>query len=288
MTPTLLFLGTSDSKGVPRLGCECALCQSVRPSARDFRTRASLLLQATEGTILIDTPPEVRLRLAAEHRPAPDALFMTHPHDDHILGFSDVVRSARTMQRPLPIFAPAEVFTGLRDRFGYLWESPTWSQEAELTVLEGAIEVAGWRLEAIRVHHGRNGWAYGYLMERSGWRAGYFSDALHVSDEVLGRWQGLDLLILGANFWKEEAPLETRSVYDVQEAITVAQGASVRQLILTHLSHKIEYATISPLLPSWASLAWDGRLIQISPIERTNPDEADGTNSTSSPDALYP
>ena len=184
---------------------------------------------------------------------------MTHPHDDHILGFADVVKAVHG--KGCPIFAPQEVFEGLRGRFGYLWASDYYRDGMALCPLSKPVRVAGWQLEAVRVNHGFNGWAYGYLIEREGWRVGYFSDAINVDLEVQKRWQGLDLLILGANYWREEAPPSTRSVYDVQEAIEVAQKVNVKTLILTHLSHDIDEAEASKLLPEWVSLAWDGRVV---------------------------
>ncbi|MGH2541744.1 MAG: MBL fold metallo-hydrolase [Ardenticatenaceae bacterium] len=263
MRAHLLFIGTSDSKGVPRLGCECEVCQRVELGSRDFRTRPALLLSGNEGRILIDTPPELRLRFAVERLPAPDTLFITHSHDDHILGFSDAVNAARLGRRPCPVYAPAEVFAGLRERFGYLWDSNVWRAAMTLHPVERPVTVAGWTLEALRVHHGFNGWAYGYLIQRGAWRGGYFPDAIHVDEYVQARWQGLDLLILGANFWQEQAPPESRSVYDIQEALAVSQTAQISQLILTHLSHKISYDEVAHRLPSWASLAWDGRRVSV-------------------------
>jgi phosphoribosyl 1,2-cyclic phosphate phosphodiesterase len=191
--------------------------------------------------------------------PLPSALFMTHPHDDHILGFADVVKAVH--DKVCPIFAPQEVFEGLRGRFGYLWASDYYFNAMDLRPLNAPVSVAGWRLEAVRVNHGFNGWAYGYLIEHKGWRVGYFSDAINVDLQVQKGWQGLDLLILGANYWREEAPFWTRSVYDVQEAIEVAQKADVGTLILTHLSHSIDEAEASKQLPEWVSLAWDGRVV---------------------------
>ncbi|MGB0388642.1 MAG: MBL fold metallo-hydrolase [Ardenticatenaceae bacterium] len=261
-TPHLLFLGTSGSQGVPQLGCDCAVCRSATPGTPNFRTRASLLLVGAEGRILIDTPHETRLRFTELKLPLPKALFMTHPHDDHILGFADFVKALRDMSHSCPIFAPKEVFTGLRERFAYLWLGKSYQKAMDLRPLTGSVSVAGWSLEAVRVNHGFNGWSYGYFIERAGWRVGYFSDAINVHPSVQRHWRGLDLLILGANFWHEDAPMQTRSVYDVQEALAVAKEAGVRKLILTHLSHKINAKNVHHRLPDWASLAWDGRIVR--------------------------
>jgi len=261
ISPYLFFLGTSGSKGVPQLACSCALCRSALRGTRNFRTRASLLLVAPEGRILIDTPHETRLRFTELRLSLPDALCMTHPHDDHILGFADFVKAVGDLRQSCPILAPYDVFTGLRERFAYLWRGEHYQKVMDLHTLDKPISLLGWRLEAIRVHHGFNGWSYGYLIEREGWRVGYFSDAINVDPAVQARWHKLDLLILGANFWHETAPMSTRSVYDVAEAVEVAKKAAVKRLILTHLSHDIDEAEGDMRLPEWASFAWDGRLV---------------------------
>ena len=57
----LTFLGTGTSFGVPQIGCQCAVCRSTDP--RDKRTRSGAVLEANGSTILIDSPPELRLQL---------------------------------------------------------------------------------------------------------------------------------------------------------------------------------------------------------------------------------
>ena len=59
----LTFLGTGTSFGVPVIGCDCDVCTS--DDIRDKRTRHGALLELDEGTLLVDTPPELRLQLLA-------------------------------------------------------------------------------------------------------------------------------------------------------------------------------------------------------------------------------
>ena len=59
----LTFLGTGTSFGVPQIGCDCPVCRSTDP--RDKRTRSGAVLEEGGATILIDTPPELRLQLIA-------------------------------------------------------------------------------------------------------------------------------------------------------------------------------------------------------------------------------
>jgi len=80
----LTFLGTGTSFGVPQIGCDCPVCRSTDP--RDKRTRSGAILQEGGASILIDTPPELRLQLIAGGFSSIDAVAYTHEHADHING----------------------------------------------------------------------------------------------------------------------------------------------------------------------------------------------------------
>src|SRR5215210_6339710 len=84
----LTFLGTGTSFGVPQIGCDCAVCRSADP--RDKRTRSGAALEAGDATILIDTPPELRIQLIAAGLSRVDAVMYTHEHADHINGIDDL------------------------------------------------------------------------------------------------------------------------------------------------------------------------------------------------------
>ncbi|HEU4570315.1 MAG TPA: hypothetical protein VFS07_07070, partial [Gemmatimonadales bacterium] len=59
----LTLLGTGTSFGVPVIGCGCAVCTSTDP--RDRRGRCAAVVEVAGRTLLIDTPPELRLQLLA-------------------------------------------------------------------------------------------------------------------------------------------------------------------------------------------------------------------------------
>src|SRR5215218_4060549 len=88
-----VFLGTGTSVGVPMVGCRCDVCRS--PNPRNRRDRCAVLLRAPGGTLLIDTPPELRLQLVREDVDRIDAVLYTHYHADHLFGLDDL--------RPFPL-----------------------------------------------------------------------------------------------------------------------------------------------------------------------------------------
>lgn len=72
-----------------------------------------------------------------------------------------------------------------------------------------------------------------------------------------------DLLIQGASYWEEYADHHTRSVYDARECLQLREKLKVKQLILTHMSHDIDYERCRQLLPVQVNLAFDGLVVAV-------------------------
>ena len=57
----IVFLGTGTSTGNPEIGCQCEVCTSKDP--RDWRLRASILVETEGKRILIDCGPDFRWQM---------------------------------------------------------------------------------------------------------------------------------------------------------------------------------------------------------------------------------
>src|SRR5580765_6890780 len=123
----LTFLGTGTSFGVPQIGCECAVCRSTDP--RDKRNRSGALVEVGGSTILIDTPPELRLQLIASGVSRVDAVIYTHEHADHINGIDDLRMFSVRRRRPLPLYGPQETLDRIRTSFRYIFDEATEAYE---------------------------------------------------------------------------------------------------------------------------------------------------------------
>ena len=64
------------------------------------------MLEADGSTILIDTPPELRLQPISSG--CIDAVVYTHEHADHINGIDDLRVFSVRQGRPLPLYGPGE------------------------------------------------------------------------------------------------------------------------------------------------------------------------------------
>lgn len=264
----LIFLGCGDEHGVPRIACDCQVCRNVlSPGSRNFRTGPSVALRYgppyAERLILVDTPPDLRLQ-ATNLRLGPfDALLLTHAHDAHILGLGPLLNAQREAGRPLPIYAPPQVMDDVRERTSYLWNDKTYRRTLQPEPFEGAADLWGLDVQALRVDHGVGGTAYGYLLSYGEARLAYVPDMLRATARARHVLEGLDLLVLGASHYYEGIEMWKRSVMDVMAAQELIRETAPAQAILTHLSHTIDYDEVSEKLSPPVSLAYDGLRVEV-------------------------
>ena len=114
----IVVLGSGTSHGIPVVGCSCPVCTSDDP--RDKRMRSSVFIEGPNGeAALIDAGPEFRLQAVRAGISRLDAIFVTHPHADHIHGLDDVRPLSR--ERSIPVYANKPTMTELKERFSYIW-----------------------------------------------------------------------------------------------------------------------------------------------------------------------
>jgi phosphoribosyl 1,2-cyclic phosphate phosphodiesterase len=242
--PTLRFLGSSDSQGVPRWWCTCRVCTEARTTGKNARTRPSVLLESEDKKVLIDAAPEFRMQVTRETIESLDAVLITHAHNDHILGLGDIADFARWTKKTVPMYAPRSVILQVQQRFPYLTQR-SYPTLIPFGVLEQGLQVfADYQVTAHKVPHGLNGFSYGLKFENGKTRWAYIPDSIALED--LTPWRELDLLILGTSFYKEDAPLASRSVCDVQEALQLLREISPKQTIFTHLGHGVNSCKPAP------------------------------------------
>ena len=264
----LVFLGCGDSKGVPRVGCECDVCRNVlSPGSRNYRTGPSIVLYYgppyAQRTVLIDAAPEFRLQATGLSLRQVDALLLTHAHDDHILGFSTLVNAQRLAERQLPVYAPDHVLEEVHKRFEYIWTNKIYRKVIQPQAMDKAVDLWGLEVRSLRVDHGYGGTAYGYLLTIGNRRLAYVSDMLRATAEAREALAGLELLVLGASHYYEGIEVWRRSVMDVTAALELISEVMPARAILTHLSHTIDYDQVSAKLPPNVSLAYDGLAVEV-------------------------
>jgi phosphoribosyl 1,2-cyclic phosphate phosphodiesterase len=254
----LTFLGTGTSFGVPQIGCGCAVCRSTDP--RDKRNRSGALIEAGGSTILIDTPPELRLQLIAGGFSQVDAVLYTHEHADHTNGIDDLRMFSVRQRRALPIYGPPETLERLRVSFSYIFDDArpyegTSKPSLALHAVEPgvAVDVAGMAVLPLAFRHGH--------IRVFGYRIGdlaYVTDVKSIPDAERRRLQGLDVLVLNALWWRSHP-----THLSIGEAIETAQSLGARRTYLTHLTHETGHAALAGQLPEGIFPAYDGLTVEV-------------------------
>jgi phosphoribosyl 1,2-cyclic phosphate phosphodiesterase len=254
----LTFLGTGTSFGVPQIGCGCAVCRSADP--RDKRTRAGALVEAGGSTILIDTPPELRLQLITGGFSQVDAVVYTHEHADHTNGIDDLRMFSLRQRRALPIYGPPETLERIRASFGYIFDDVrpyegTSKPSLALNAIEPGrpISVAGIEVLPLAFRHGHLR-VYGY---RIGSMA-YITDVKAIPESERASLYGLDVLALNALWWR---PHPTH--LSIAEAVETAQALGAGRTYLTHLTHETGHAELAAQLPDGIFPAYDGLTVEV-------------------------
>ena len=172
-------LGSGTSLGVPAIGCDCAVCHSADP--RDRRTRPSILIQAGDLSILVDTSTDLRMQALANDIRRVDAILFTHNHADHVFGLDDVRRFNQMQRSSINCYADAATVATLRRVFSYAFD-PTVQPggglpQLSLFSIAGPFCMTGVEIVPVPLMHGR--------LPILGFRIGsfaYLTDCNHIPD----------------------------------------------------------------------------------------------------------
>ncbi|MFD0681657.1 MULTISPECIES: MBL fold metallo-hydrolase [unclassified Paenibacillus] len=256
---TLILWGTGDSMGVPRVYCSCEVCSEARTTGLNRRFRSSAMLEAAEGELLIDCGPEWRTQMELLDKRFIGHVLITHAHFDHIAGLPEWADACRWLRKKGHLYAPADVLQTLRKQFPWL--------ENQLIFHDcgAGMDWGNWRIQPWKVCHGKNGFSYAYRFDRtkpSSYSWAYCPDSINLNAEEKAPMFGLQLLILGTNYYKEPVDLATRSVYDMVEALDLLEETQPDRALFTHMSHGVDFRT-DYKLPARVTLAVTGMKLDL-------------------------
>ena len=238
------------------IGCACAVCRSTDP--RDRRLRPSVYVDVPdEAGILVDTSTDLRQQALIHAVTRVDAVLFTHGHADHVMGLDELRRFNVTGGRPIPCYASAETWTGLRRTFHYVFD-PGPRQGGGVPQLDvheivGPFSVGRVRIVPIPLWHG----ALPILGFRIGTFA-YLTDCNRIPDQSWALLEGVDTLVVDA---LRDRPHSTH--FTVDEALEVFTRLKPRRGYLTHLCHDLGHAATSARLPAGIAPAYDGLELDI-------------------------
>ena len=251
----LTFLGTGTSQGIPVIGSTHPVCLSE--DIRDKRLRTSAHIEVAGKHLVIDTGPDFRQQMLANHVKQVDALLYTHEHRDHTAGFDDIRPFNFMQKKDMPLYCSSRVSEAMKRDYAYVFEANKYPGAPGAVIHEidnESFDVEGITVVPIEVMH-MNLSVFGFRIND----LTYITDAKTISVKEKEKIKGSKVLIL--NCLRIE---EHYSHFNLEEALALVEELQPEQTYFTHISHLLGFhEEVSKLLPNNVKLAYDGLQIEI-------------------------
>jgi phosphoribosyl 1,2-cyclic phosphate phosphodiesterase len=252
----LTMLGVGSSAGTPVIGCRCETCTSDNP--RNKRTRCSSIITLDTGeNILIDTGPDIRDQALREGLTRVDAVLYTHTHADHLHGIDDLRAFCQIQKQQIPLFAKEDAVAHISQKFGYtlreplidFWDLPVLS----ITSIDVPFKLFGVQITPIPIMHGRTqifGYRIGNLV--------YMTDVSEIPESSFKLLGNVDILMIDC--LREKAhPTHIH----LEQSLDYIGRIKAKQSYMIHMTHELEYASLSSKLPKDVFVGFDGLKLRI-------------------------
>jgi phosphoribosyl 1,2-cyclic phosphate phosphodiesterase len=248
-------LGCGGSQGVPSATGDWGVCDPSDP--RNYRRRVSVLVETDNAsgeqkTLLIDTSPDLREQLLRASVSRIDALLLTHAHADHIHGLDDLRPFYFKTRSPIPVYAEAYTIRDVERRFAYaVLQEPGAIYRPILTpkVIRDQFEAEGVPVIAIEQDHG-------FGAKSTGFRIGNFAysiDVVALSEESLAKLEGITHWVVDC---QQIEPHPTHAY--LAKTLEWIDRIKPERAILSHMGSRLDYRTLSRMLPPGVEPGVDG------------------------------
>lgn len=246
----ITLLGVGSSAGTPVVGCNCATCQSSNP--RNKRSRCSSLITLQTGeNILIDTGPDLRSQALRENFTRVDAVLYTHTHADHLHGIDDLRAFCQIQHRQIPLFAKEDAVSHIQSKFGYTLRDPCnfWDLPVlRVETVSQAFRLFDVPIIPIPVMHGKSQ-IFGYRIGN----LAYLTDVSEIPESSMELLNGLDILLLDC------LRTTTHPTHiNLEQSLSYISRIKAKQSYMIHMTHDLEYETLSAKLPANVFAGYDG------------------------------
>ena len=210
-----------------------------------------------ETIILVDTPFELRLQLLHSGIQNIDAIWLTHPHSDHIAGIDDLRMVSFVKNQPLPVYGSEKTLAAAQNQFPYMFTPQNEYIERPFliphVVKDDPVIINGVEVIPIKHHHGET--------KVESMRIGKFAllaDISHINEEEFEKLKGIDTLAISTTVKRPHS-----KHLSLDEVVNFIEKLNPKRAFLTHMNHTFDYNETNAFLPKNIQPAWDGMEILI-------------------------
>ena len=245
------ILGCGPSGGIPYVGCDCKTC--LPSTWANKRSRTSIILTSfstsknweedeREASVLIDVTPDLNSQIFynfGSNPPDIEAIILTHAHYDHVGGIPDIYNIHKITNKVFPIISYEDAILEVKDKFNYMFGVlPNGNGKKILksnTIeINSHFAISHINCRTFEQQHG-NSKSMGIIFDQE---VVYSTDVSSISDEnleVLANTKPT-LWILGCIGMSDR-----KSHIGLETAIKWSKIVKPKEMILTHMSHELEY-----------------------------------------------
>jgi phosphoribosyl 1,2-cyclic phosphate phosphodiesterase len=257
----LTILGCGGAAGVPLIGGSWGDCDPDNP--RNRRRRASILVEQGARRLLVDTGPDCRAQLIDAGVQHLDAILYTHVHADHTHGIDEIRQLNRMQRQVIEAWGTREVLDHLVKKFNYIFDPPGTFNDS-VAFYKPCLSACELRWGEAFDCHGIPvlpfGQDHGFSVT-TGFRFGdaaYSTDLVNLDDTAFAALEGVKVWIVGC-LQEPEHPTHAH----LAKVLEWIDRVGPERAVLTHLSHRLDYAHLAAKCPKGVEPAYDGMVIDI-------------------------
>jgi len=227
-------------------------CDPNNPKNR--RTRASVLVEEGDTTVVIDTTPDFRAQMLAARVRKLDAVFYTHDHADHLHGIDDLRGFYHQTRKLIPVYADTNTLNIIKRRFDYVFKSKDgYPALCDGHIISGPTSVRDITIIPFEQGHG-SGYSLGY---RFGDMA-YSTDLNRMTEAGFKALKGVKIWVVDALRYD---PHPTHS--HLEQTLQWIERVQPERAILTHMTWDMDYKSLMAELPKGVEPAFDGMTLSL-------------------------
>ncbi len=250
-------MGSGSSFGTPAAGGFWGACDPNEP--KNERSRASILIESGQTTLLVDTTPDLRFQMNKFKVQKLDGILLSHAHSDHINGADDLRPISFHRKQPIDVFANEETLAEVGRRWPYVFKAinPAYYSSfctAHVVKPGEQRQIGDIKFDIFEQDH--------TVMKSLGFRFGdlaYSVDVADLDEAALTALEGVKIWLVDANAYHRETIGTHANLKRVMEWV---DRLKPEMTYLTVLSSQMDYQTLCAELPPHIRPAYDGMIIE--------------------------